>query len=134
MSLLIHFEAGALPATEITFARSLLGIVVTMLFIWRSILHLGHLKMASLWVRALAGAVSILCFTWKLQHTSVAMANIIFNLSLLLIFGIGYITGKAFDCPQFCHPLATAHSILIRRDKPLQMTLLPGAPSLALAR
>ena len=41
---------------------------------------------------------------------------------------------QTFDYPQFCHPLATAHSILIRRDKPLQMTLLPGGPSLALAR
>ena len=45
-----------------------------------------------------------------------------------------YAPGAAFDYPQFRHPLATAHSILIRRDNPLQMTLLPGGPSLALAR
>jgi hypothetical protein len=39
-----------------------------------------------------------------------------------------------FRLPTIFHPLATAHSMLIRRDKPLQMTLLPGGPSLALAR
>ena len=42
--------------------------------------------------------------------------------------------GSIFRLPTFRHPLARAHSILIRRDKPLQMTLLPGGPSLALAR
>jgi hypothetical protein len=39
-----------------------------------------------------------------------------------------------FRLPTILHPLATANSILVRRDNPLQMTLLPGGPSLALAR
>jgi len=39
-----------------------------------------------------------------------------------------------FRLPTIFHPLATANSILIRRDRPLQMTVLPGGPSLALAR
>ena len=40
----------------------------------------------------------------------------------------------AFRLPTILHPLATANSMLIRRDKPLQMTVLPGGLSLALAR
>jgi len=39
-----------------------------------------------------------------------------------------------FRLPTIFHPLARANSILIRRDRPLQMTVLPGGPSLALAR
>ena len=41
---------------------------------------------------------------------------------------------SSFRLPTILHPLATANSILVRRDNPLQMTLLPGGPSLALAR
>ena len=41
---------------------------------------------------------------------------------------------RTFRLPTIFHPLATANSILIRRDRPLQMTVLPGGPSLALAR
>jgi hypothetical protein len=41
---------------------------------------------------------------------------------------------RDFRLPTILHPLATANSILVRRDNPLQMTLLPGGPSLALAR
>ena len=41
---------------------------------------------------------------------------------------------RIFRLPTILHPLATANSILVRRDNPLQMTLLPGGPSLALAR
>jgi hypothetical protein len=39
-----------------------------------------------------------------------------------------------FRLPTILHSLATANSMLVRRDNPLQMTLLPGGPSLALAR
>jgi Homeodomain-like domain len=39
-----------------------------------------------------------------------------------------------FQLPTIFHPLSTANSILIRRDKPLQITVSPGGPPLALAR
>jgi hypothetical protein len=46
----------------------------------------------------------------------------------------GFVVNRNFRLPTIFHPLAIANSILIRRDKPLQMTVLPGGPSLALAR
>jgi hypothetical protein len=53
---------------------------------------------------------------------------------LALIVGIDVRVRQTFRLPTIFHPLATANSILIRRDRPLQMTVLPGGPSLALAR
>jgi hydrogenase-4 component E len=67
------------------------------------------------------------------------------GVGLTMLAGIGLVAlsmvvmlrvtaGDDFRLPTIFHPLATANSILIRRDRPLQMTVLPGGPSLALAR
>ena len=94
VSLLIYRQTNALPATEISFARGVVGVVVTLPLIWRRLVVLAHPGSAALWVRAVAGAVSGLCFCWNLQHTSVGFANILFDFSLILLLLVGHLAGE----------------------------------------
>jgi drug/metabolite transporter (DMT)-like permease len=95
ISLLIYREANGLPATEINFARGIVGLAVTLPLIWCRFAQLVQGGSVALWVRAVAGAVSVLCFSWNLQHTSVGMANMLFNISLLLLLFFGHLSGEA---------------------------------------
>lgn len=92
---LINIAADTLPATEITFARGVIGLLVISFFVKHRLASLLNKDAASVWVRAVAGAVSILCFSWNLQHTDVGTANILFNLSLIFVLFAEYVTGQA---------------------------------------
>lgn len=94
ISLLIHREALPLPAAEITFVRAMIGLLVTLPWVWRSLPQLARKELLWVWVRALAGAVSIQCFTWNLQNTSIGLANVLFNVSQLIIIGVGFVGGE----------------------------------------
>jgi drug/metabolite transporter (DMT)-like permease len=94
ISLLIYREAGVLPAAEIIFARGIVGLSVTTLLIWSRLPSLLGYDAAPIWIRAAGGAVSILAFSWNLQHTSVGMANMLFDFSLLVLLVIGYLGGE----------------------------------------
>ena len=85
VSLLIHLESRTLPASEILFARGAIGLFAISPFVWRGLARLKERNVAAVWVRAFAGAISQLAFTWNLQHTSVGLANILFNTSLFMI-------------------------------------------------
>jgi hypothetical protein len=74
-SLLVHLETDSLPAAEINLARAVIGLVITLPFVWRELGSLWRRECAAVWVRALAGAVSVLCFTWNLQHTSIGLCT-----------------------------------------------------------
>lgn len=100
ISLLIYREANALPATEISFARGIVGLSVTLPLIWTRLPQLVQPGSAALWIRAVAGAVSVLCFSWNLQHTSVGMANMLFDSSLLLLLVIGHLGGEVRFTPS----------------------------------
>ena len=91
---LINRLADAIPATEITFARGVIGILIISFLVRHRLHTLIQKNSASIWVRAVAGAVSILCFSWNLQHTDVGTANILFNLSLIFVLFTEYTSGK----------------------------------------
>ena len=94
ISLVIQRQAHLLPATEISFARGTVGLIGMLPFVWTHLSQLAQRGSSSLWVRAIAGAISVVCFTWNLQHTSVGMANMLFDLSLLLLLAVGYLGGE----------------------------------------
>ena len=94
VSLLIYRQTNTLPATEISFARGIVGVTVTLPLIWRRLAFLVRGESAAIWVRAVAGAVSGICFCWNLQHTSVGLANILFDFSLILLLLIGHLAGE----------------------------------------
>lgn len=94
IALLIYRETNALPATEIGFVRGIVGLSVTLPLVWTRLAQVIQRGSAALWVRAIAGAVSVLCFSWNLQHTSVGIANMLFDLSLLLLLMVGHLGGE----------------------------------------
>ena len=67
ISLLIHLEANVVSLSEIFFARSLIGLSVTLPLVWRNLANLGQREALAVWVRALAGTVSQFIFAWTLS-------------------------------------------------------------------
>jgi drug/metabolite transporter (DMT)-like permease len=94
VSIAIHQASVTLPAAEITFGRAAIGLAALLPLVWRKPSALPHRQAGYLWLCASAGAVSIVCFAWNLQHTSVGVANILFNLSILLILVSGSVVGE----------------------------------------
>jgi drug/metabolite transporter (DMT)-like permease len=95
MATLVNRLADSIPASEITFVRGVAGVVILSAFIRSQFPLLFQKQAVSIWIRALAGAVSILCFSWNLQLADVGTANILFNLSLIFVLAVDYVTGNA---------------------------------------
>ena len=83
MSFVVHSYGGKLPATEVIFFRSVFALVVLGPFAFRDRRELLSSSANLLWLRSLLGAVSILSFTWNLQHTSIGLASVLFNVAPL---------------------------------------------------
>lgn len=83
MSFVVHSYGGKLPATEVIFFRSVFALVVLWPFAFRDRRELLSRSANLLWLRSLLGAVSILSFTWNLQHTSIGLASVLFNVAPL---------------------------------------------------
>ena len=81
----IHVIAGRIPATEIVFIRSIFTSVVLLPLIKRDLRRMTSPASLPLWLRAIAVEFSTVCFTWNLQHTSVGMANALYNTAPLLV-------------------------------------------------
>lgn len=94
IGVLVNGLADTISATEITLVRGLIGVLVISLFVRHRLHTLIQKNAVSVWVRAVAGAISILCFSWNLQHTDVGTANILFNLSLIFVLFADYLTGQ----------------------------------------
>jgi drug/metabolite transporter (DMT)-like permease len=93
-SFLIHLEASELSAGAILLACSLFGLGITLPLVWGNLVDLLKPGALAIWVRAVAGAASQLAFMWNLQHTSVGLANVLFNFSLFLTVVIGCLVGE----------------------------------------
>jgi drug/metabolite transporter (DMT)-like permease len=94
MVFLIHITAGRAPASEIAFLRALCAFAVLFPFVARH----GRLWFSRnsllLWGRSVIGAVSVLCLTWNLQHTTVGFANTLFNLAPIFVVLLGAMWGQ----------------------------------------
>jgi drug/metabolite transporter (DMT)-like permease len=81
----VHFIAGRLPATQIIFTRA----AVTSLVLFPSVIgkfrQITSRSALPLWLRSFAVEFSTVCFTWNLQHTSVGLANALYNLAPLFV-------------------------------------------------
>ncbi len=93
MYFIVHATAGTLPATQITFFRSFIALIAVSPAAYAQRRLLFSPRAATLWARSVANAVSILCLAWNLQHTSIGFANILFNLSPIIVLVLGFITG-----------------------------------------
>jgi len=94
VSLIIFREAGDLPSGEIIFARAVVGLAVSTPIVWRRLGDLAGRNAGVVWTRAAALAVSMLCFAWNLQHTSLGLASMLFNVSLVLILVFSWALGE----------------------------------------
>jgi drug/metabolite transporter (DMT)-like permease len=85
MAFLVHIASGRLPASEIVLVRGCCAILVLFPFVVR---HKGEWvsgNSALLWIRSIIGALSVFCFAWNLQHTTVGFANTLFNLAPIAV-------------------------------------------------
>lgn len=92
---LVNRLADSVPASEITFFRGAVGVILLFVFVRHRLPSLFRNDAASIWIRAVAGATSILCFSWNLQLSDVGTANILFNLSLIFVLFADYATGRS---------------------------------------
>lgn len=93
MSFLVHFSSGRVPTTEVTFAVGVVGCLLLLPLVSRDLPILLRREGKFIWMRNVAGSISIVCLAWNLQHTSVAIANTLFNISPLLVLVGGWCTG-----------------------------------------
>jgi drug/metabolite transporter (DMT)-like permease len=94
MVFLIHNTAGGAPASEITFLRAICAVVVLLPFIARHGSLWFDRSSVLLWTRSVVGALSVLCLTWNLQHTTVGFANTLFNLAPIFVVLLGAMWGQ----------------------------------------
>lgn len=92
---LVNRLANAIPASEITFFRGLVGVFFLSVLVKNRLPSLFLKSAVSIWVRAISGAVSILCFSWNLQLADVGTANILFNLSLFLVLFADFVNASS---------------------------------------
>lgn len=95
MGVLINRLASSVPATEITLFRGLAGVFILFPFVKSQLALLFQPGAMIVWVRAIAGAISIYCFSWNLQLADVGSANILFNLSLIFVLFGNYVSGRS---------------------------------------
>lgn len=94
MLFLVHAVADRIPPQEVAALRALCTVAILLPTIARHGLHLFGEKASFLWVRSLIAAISVFCFTWNLQHTTVGFANTLFNFAPLLIVILGIFSHK----------------------------------------
>jgi len=85
MSVLVNLGGGRIPATELAFFRSALILVILTPAALRHAHLLFSRPATALWLRSVAGAASILCGYWTLQHTDVGTATALFFLSPVFV-------------------------------------------------
>jgi drug/metabolite transporter (DMT)-like permease len=94
MSFLVHLASGQLPASEIVLVRACCAILVLFPFIVRHRSEWLSRDSTLLWIRSVLGALSVFCFAWNLQHTTVGLANTLFNLAPIAVIVIAAIAKR----------------------------------------
>jgi drug/metabolite transporter (DMT)-like permease len=91
---LIHALAESVSSQEIAGIRAFTTILLLLPIVAR---HKGTLfgkKALTLWVFSIVAAISVFCFTWNLQHTTVGLANTLFNIAPFCILMLGVISRR----------------------------------------
>jgi drug/metabolite transporter (DMT)-like permease len=91
---LIHALAESVTSQEIAGMRAFTTILLLLPIVAR---HKGTLfgkKAVTLWVFSIVAAISVFCFTWNLQHTTVGLANTLFNIAPFCILMLGVMSRR----------------------------------------
>jgi drug/metabolite transporter (DMT)-like permease len=91
---LVHRASAMIPASEITFARALVGVSIALPIVFGRLGSVIQIRAAPIWVAAAAGAISIVCFAHNIATASMALASILFNVFLLFLMVSGAIAGE----------------------------------------
>lgn len=75
MSYGVHASASGIPARQLACLRGVLGLALLTPVVWRRLPQVFDAHARWVWIRSLAGALSILCYFWNLQRTSVGTAK-----------------------------------------------------------
>jgi len=82
MAFLVHHQASRVPSSELAVVRAVATLAVLLPFCWRELAKLRRGRDAAfVWLRAVAGAVSIFCYFWNLQHADVGTASVFVDIS-----------------------------------------------------
>jgi drug/metabolite transporter (DMT)-like permease len=81
MAFLVHIAGGRIPASEIVFVRASCAVILILPLAARHRKQWLSRSSVLLWIRSSIGALSVSCFAWNLQHTTVGFANTLFNLA-----------------------------------------------------
>jgi len=132
MYVVVHTAAGRLPATQITFARSLIALIAATPGAYRQRQLLISPPAWPVWLRSGANAVSIVCLAWNLQHTTIGFANILFNLAPVVVLVLGLRTGaiRSGITPTVCMILVAVGSCLCWQGAPSASNLYVWAVGL----
>jgi len=84
MSWLVH-ATPRVPPAQIALLRGLAGLAILTPLVWRRLPTLRGGSSGFLWLRALSGAGSILCYYWNLQHTSVGTSKALQDLAPIFV-------------------------------------------------
>jgi drug/metabolite transporter (DMT)-like permease len=91
---LIHSLADSVSPQEIAGIRALTTILLLLPIVIRHKWALFGKGALTLWTFSTLAAISVFCFTWNLQHTTVGLANTFFNIAPLLILAVGVLSRR----------------------------------------
>jgi drug/metabolite transporter (DMT)-like permease len=94
MSFIVHASSNQIPSSELVFLRALLSMFLLTPFVLPQLSLVFSKDSKFLWLRSAAGAISMVCFYWNLQHTTVGKAGVLSNLAPIFI---AFLSWKFFN-------------------------------------
>jgi drug/metabolite transporter (DMT)-like permease len=85
MGFLVHISSGQTPSSELVFIRAIFTCLVLLPFVFHYIRRLLSKETIFLWLRCIAGSISMLCLYWTLQHSNVGMASTFSHMSPIFV-------------------------------------------------
>ncbi len=85
MSYLVYAGAGRIPSAELAFMRATFSFVALSPFITAHVRKAFSARSGTLWLRSVAGAISVQCYFWNLQSSNVGTANTFANLAPVFV-------------------------------------------------
>lgn len=77
MSFIVHGYSAPYSGSQLLFVRAIFGLLILSPFVYRELPLLFSGKAKFIWMRAVSGGISAVCFFYTLQNTSTANANLL---------------------------------------------------------
>lgn len=98
MGYFVH-ASDELSGAELAFWRGVVSTLVLLPVVRGEIVKLFRREGAWLWMRSLAGAGSVLCFFWTLQHSSIAAARALADMAPVFVCVLAWFSGYEKPSP-----------------------------------